>query len=255
MPPSTTRDRVGVDVLRQDACDRRRGRGGDLRRLAHHGVAGRDRRRHRGQQQLHGVVPRRDHQHHPERLAHHLGAARSEQQGHLLALGLDPAEQLGLQVLDLACRRTEVGGPRLERRATEVLTQGGDELLLALDEHPLQAGELLLAPRDRPGATGAVRRSQSREQLRGRGGGEVGIPLVVAGRRLDLGHRTSGWALGVGKVRVSVVPGSRGPLDVRAEYASEGRHGRAVAHIARGRSSSLSAETRGQHRVCVLGEW
>ena len=69
-------DRVGVEVLRNEAREHL-GRGrGDLRRLAHDGVPGGDRRDHRLEQELDRVVPGGDHQDHAERLPHHARGGR-----------------------------------------------------------------------------------------------------------------------------------------------------------------------------------
>ena len=137
---------------------------GHLRGLAHHRIARREGGREWPHQQLHRVVPRGDHQHHAQGLAHDPGLARSQDRRHLGAFRRHPGRKLALDLLDLPRGDPQVRGPGLERWPAEVGSERGDELVLALDEHPLQGGELLLAPLQGSQAAAGVRRPQPIEQ-------------------------------------------------------------------------------------------
>ena len=154
-------DRLRVDVPREQPGQR----GGGLRRhlggLADHGVARRERRHQRGEQQVDRVVPRRDDQHHAQRGVLDRGAVGAQQEGDRGLGRGQPLLQVLLGVLDLAPGAAQVGQPRLVARLAQVDRQGVEELVLALPDHPAQPGELLAAPLLGAGPAGGEGGAQS----------------------------------------------------------------------------------------------
>ena len=167
-------DGRGIEVARHQPGDRGRGGGRELGGLHDHAVAGAQGGGHRGQQQLHRVVPRRDHQRDTERLADHVRLRRLGVQRRRHLLRAHPRAEVLEGDVDLVDREADLGDEGLARGLAEVGEEGGGELALVLGEQLLEAFELLPAPGLGPGGAGGVRLPQSRHQVGGRLGGGRG---------------------------------------------------------------------------------
>ena len=132
----------GVEVLRDELGHQRRCGRRDLRRLEHHGVASCDGRHQGSEQQLEGVVPRRDDQHNPKWLGHDLRRTRLEGELHLHPLGRTPGVDVLDRRLDLAQHQPDLSCVRLHRGLAEVRGHRPQDRLLLLHQHALQLAEL-----------------------------------------------------------------------------------------------------------------
>ena len=159
----------GVHVLGNQSSQHRRRCGRHFARLHHHRVAGSDGAGGRHQQQLNGVVPRRDHQHDTQGLGHEnrLGGHGDDRCGN--ALRLVPLLQVFEHQLDLAGDEGDVGDEPFDGRLAEIGLERGQEVGLVLLEHADHLLELLLAPGEGAGVARVVGGAE--------GVGDVGHPL------------------------------------------------------------------------------
>ncbi len=154
------RERVLVEVARQDRRDRRGGVRGDLGGLHHRAVArgdGADQRRGDHRQR---VVPRRDDQHHALGLGPDVAAPglRHDRRAH--PLRPHPGGQVLARVLHLGLDEIDLGHAGLEPALAEVEPQRLGEVGLVFAQHAVEFGQLGEPPLDGQGLAGVERLSQ-----------------------------------------------------------------------------------------------
>ncbi len=145
-------DRVAVEVPRHQLGHQRRGRGCYLGWLEQHGVSSGDRPDGRAERQREREVPGADDQHGAVRLVLDPAAAGQLRELQTPVLALAPLADVLRRDVGFASRAGDIGQPRLEGLAPEVLRERVGDGGLVVDEHPLEVFQLLLAPRDVPGA-------------------------------------------------------------------------------------------------------
>ena len=164
-----------------DQCRDRIGRAGrELAGFAHHGVAGRDRRDHRQQQELDRVVPWSDHTRDAQRFTLDPRRARLKSNGRGHLLRRHPAIQLSEGVIDVGHQEADLGGPCFERGLAEVGRQRLEQDTLVRHQQFAQPAQRLDAPApwsrratgERP--TSAVDGDGDLGDRCDRGGGECG---------------------------------------------------------------------------------
>ena len=147
-------DGLGIQVLRNQTRDERRGGRRQLRRLDHHAVSGGDRGHHRRHAQIEGVIPRPDHQDHAQRVVLHPCLTGQLRQRKPIPLRLHPLLQVLTREGGFGLRRADIAQPGLERGPAQIAGQRLGDLRLTLLTHLLHGTQLLGTPRQRPGAAG-----------------------------------------------------------------------------------------------------
>ena len=125
-------------------------------RFEHHGVAGGEGPGQRGEQQLQRVVPRADHQHHPQRGQLCPGLGRLDGERHRDRARPQPGLKVLFQVRGFGGDEADFRQQGLGGVLAQVAGQCFGELRAALGQHPAQAAELLQPPGQRTGGSGVV---------------------------------------------------------------------------------------------------
>jgi hypothetical protein len=180
-------DRVAVDVPGELGRDERAGRGRDLGGLHDDGVAGGDRADQRTDQQAEGVVPRRDDQHHAERLAVDEALARLEDERRRDLRRLHPPRERPLRVRHLGRAVGDLRRIPFEPRLPHVRSERREDRVLPFSQEAGDPVELREPPAGRArdagveGASGGLDGGRDHGE---RGGGRQGGCCGT-----NLGHR------------------------------------------------------------------
>lgn len=127
-------DRFGVEVSRNEiGQDRGDGRG-ELAGLQHDCIARRERADHRGEKQLHRIVPRGDDEYDPQGFGNECGRGRAHGQWKPDAPGAGPPPQMFAGVGDPGAHHAGLGESGLGGILTKVLPEGSFDDRAALAE-------------------------------------------------------------------------------------------------------------------------
>ena len=136
------------------------------------------------EQQLHRVVPRPDHQHHPERGQFGPGLAGWTASGTATGRGRSQALQVLLQVCGLGHDKADFGQQGFRGVLAQVAGQCFGKFRAALGQHPAQAAELLQPPGQRARGAAVVKFTGTGD---GGGNGLHPVNVPARGRRAGAG--------------------------------------------------------------------
>ena len=160
--PLDHRDGLRVEVARHQVSHQGRSVGRDFRRLQDRRIAAGQRTHQGRQEQVDGIVPGADDEHHAEGVVGRPGSAGLGQERRVLPLWPHPPVEVLERVVDLADHEADLGEIRLEPGLAEIGPERlADSRLLLLQER-LQGLELRTAP----GAGASPPAAEARPRLR-----------------------------------------------------------------------------------------